>query len=112
MYKNIYRSLSHSQRPVLCVRQVFRTLTVKNNRVNYSTTAVSFLTKGSLAFRGEKVVINHAATKVDDDSTFWAVKKQVNLLDTNTCSANATASAVGHDAGEATCVVIGTRQVR
>ena len=83
---------------------------VKNNRGDYSITGEKFFAKGAIVFRDSQVAIDHMTTKTGDESTFWTLKQQGKPLDVNTFQLSAIANGAGHDAGEAQCVVIGTRQ--
>ena len=82
-----------------------KTVTVKNNRAEYSITSDSFVAKGSLVFRDGQVAIDHVATKSDDALTFWAVKVGAKPIDADLFTVSTVAKSAGHDAGEAKCLV-------
>jgi len=82
-----------------------KTVTVKNNRAEYSITSDSFIAKGLLVFRDGQVAIDHVATKSDDALTFWAVKVGAKPIDADLFTVSTVAKSAGHDAGEAKCLV-------
>ena len=81
-----------------------QTVAVKNNKGGYDAEGDSFFAKGSIAFRGGHVVLEHVATKKDDPDTFFAIKQPLKPVDANTFQVNGIAHGAGHDAGEARCI--------